>query len=66
MEDTLTNERVICSASYGALRKIGGNSVSSKQELFAVFYRERGRMEARANAKYIDGQNPPHIFPEDL
>ena len=66
MEDTLTKVRVICRASYGALRKIGGSSASSKHELFAVFNRERGKMEARANAKYIDGQNPPHIFPEDL
>jgi hypothetical protein len=66
MEDTLTNERVICRASYGALRKIGGNSASSRHELFGVFNRERAKIEARANAKFIDGQNPPHIFPEDL
>jgi hypothetical protein len=66
MEHTLTKGRVDCRASYGALRKIGGNATSSRGELFAVFHQERVRIEAKANIKYIAGQNPPHIFPEDM
>jgi hypothetical protein len=66
MEDTLTKGRVDCRASYGALRKIGGNATSSRDALFAVFHQERVRIEAKANIKYIAGQSPPHIFPEDI
>ena len=66
MEDTLTKRRVDCRASYGALRKIGGSATSSKDELLAVFHRERERIEARASAKYVAGQKPPHLFPEDM
>ena len=66
MEDTLTKRRVDCRASYGALRKIGGYATSSRDELFAIFHQERVRIEAKANIKYIAGQNPPHLFPEDM
>jgi hypothetical protein len=66
MQDTLTKERIDCRASYGALRKIGGNAASSKDELLAVFHTERDRVEARASAKYLGGQKPPHLFPEDI
>jgi hypothetical protein len=66
MEDTLNEERIDGRASYGALRKIGGNAASSKEELFEVFLRERTRIEAKANAKYLAGQKQPHLFPEDI
>jgi hypothetical protein len=66
MEDTLTKERVDCRASYGALRKIGGNATSTKDDLFAVFHQERAKIETKASAKYVRGQNPPHLFPEDI
>ena len=62
----LTRRQVACRASFGALRKIGGSATSSKEELLDVFGRERERVEAKAKAKYLAGQNPPHIFPEDL
>jgi hypothetical protein len=64
MEDTLTKSRVDCRASYGALRKIGGSASSSRDQLLAAFHQERARIEAKADIKYIAGQNPPHIFPE--
>ena len=66
MMDPLTRKVVTCRASFGALRKIGGNVTSSKEELFSVFGREREKIEAKAKAKYLAGQDPPHIFPEDL
>ena len=66
MEDTLTKCRIDCRASYGALRKIGGNAASSRDALFAVFHHQRAAIEAKANLKYIAGQNPPHLFPEDI
>jgi hypothetical protein len=66
MFDPLARTQVACRASFGPLRKIGGSLTSSKQELLAVFEKERDKVEARAKAKYLTGQNPPHIFPEDL
>ena len=66
MEDTLTKRRVDCRASYGVLRKIGGSASSSRDELFAIFYQVRSRIEEMADAKYIAGQNPPHLFPENI
>jgi hypothetical protein len=66
MLDSLTKKLVSARASYGVLRKIGGNVASSQSDLLGVFLGNRDRLEAMANAKYIAGQSPPHLFPEDL
>ncbi len=66
MLDPETEKIVLCRASFGALRKIGGKPSSSYQELMAVFKKQQHWIEMRANDKYLAGQNPPHIFPEDL
>jgi hypothetical protein len=66
MTDSITRQPVACRASFGALRKIGGIITSTNEELFRVFGRERERFEEKAKAKFEAGQDPPHIFPEDL